>query len=93
MGFPERVDTIFGRMKSTGTEVNWKWAVGRNKTLSPSTSLPVMGEIAGVNAASLGGYFHSAKTRAKWAEGFHGELNRHVFDLEKDGLSQVVPCQ
>ena len=62
------------------------------KTLPPSTSLPVMGEIAGVNTASLGGYLHSLKTRARWAEGFHDELNGHVFDLQRDGLRQVVPC-
>ena len=35
--------------------------------LPPSTSLPVMGEIAGVNTALPGGYLHSSKTRAKWA--------------------------
>ena len=29
-----------------------------------------MGEIAGVNTASLGGYIHSTKTRARWSEGF-----------------------
>ena len=62
------------------------------KTLPPSTSLPVMGEIAGVNTASLGGYLHSTKTRAKWAEGFYNELNGHVFDLERNGLRQVVLC-
>ena len=61
------------------------------ETLPPSTSLPVMGEIAGDNTASLGGYFHSTKTRVRRAEGFH-ELNGHVFDLERDGLSQVVLC-
>ena len=55
----------------------------------PSTSLPVKGEIAGVNTASLGGYLHSTKTRARWAE---LELNGHVFDLERDGLRQVVLC-
>ena len=60
------------------------------KTLPPSASLPVMGEVAGVNTASLGGYLHSTKTRAKWAEGFHDELNGHVFDLERDGFRQVV---
>ena len=60
------------------------------KTLPPSTSLPVMGEIAGVNTASLGGYLHSTKTRARWAEGFHNELNGHVFDLERD--AQDSPC-
>ena len=60
------------------------------KTLPPSTILPVMGKIAGVNTASLGGYLHSTKTRARWAEGFHDELNGHVFDLERDGLRQVV---
>ena len=48
-----------------------------------------MGEIAGVNTASLGGYLHSTKTRARWAEGFHDELNGHVFDLERDWLRQV----
>ena len=62
------------------------------KMLPPSTSLPVMGEIAGVNAASLGGYLHSTKTRARWAEGFHDEVNGHVLDLERDGLRQVVLC-
>ena len=51
-----------------------------------------MGEIADVNTASLGGYLHSAKTRARWAEGFHDELNGHVFDVERDGLRQVVLC-
>ena len=65
---------------------------GRNKTLPPSTSLPVMGEIAGVNTASLGGYLHSSKIRARWAEWFHDELNGHLSDLERDGLRQVVPC-
>ena len=65
---------------------------GRNKTLPPSTGLPVMGEIAGVNTASPDGYFHRKKKRARWAEGFHDELNGHVFDLERDGLRQVVLC-
>ena len=60
------------------------------KTLPPSTSLPVMGEIAGVNTPSLGGYLHSTKAKARWAEGFHDELNGHVFNLERDGLRQVV---
>ena len=59
--------------------------------LPPSTSLPVMGKIAGVNTASLGGYLHSKK-RVRWAEGFHDELNGHVFDLGRDGLRQVVLC-
>ena len=35
-------------------QVLWTCA-GRNKTLPPSTSLPVTGEIAGVNTTSLGG--------------------------------------
>ena len=65
---------------------------GRNKTLQRSTSLPVMGKIAGVNTVSLGEYLHSKKKRARWAEGFHNELNGHVFDLERDGLRQVVLC-
>ena len=46
----------------------------------------------GVNTASLGGYLYSTKTRARWAEGFHDELNGHVFDLKRDGLRQVVLC-
>ena len=61
-------------------------------TLPPSTSLLVMGEIAGVNTASLGVYLHSTKTRARWAEGFQ-ELDGHVFDLERDWLRQVVLAQ
>ena len=60
--------------------------------LPPSTSLPVIGGIAGVNTASLGGYLNSSKTRARWAEAFHDELNGHVFELKRDGLRQVVPC-
>ena len=55
-------------------------------------SLPIMGEIAGVNLTSLGGCLHSLKTRARWSEGFHDELNGHVFDLKRDGLCQVVLC-
>ena len=55
------------------------------KTLPSSMSLPVMGEIAGINMASLGRYLHNTKTRARWAEGFH-KLNGHMFDLERDGL-------
>ena len=42
--------------------------------------------IAGVNTVSLGGCLHSSKTKARWAEGFHDELNGYVFDLERDGL-------
>ena len=49
-----------------------------------------MGGIAGVNTASLGGYLHSSELRARWAEGFHDELNGHMFDLERDGLRQVA---
>ena len=62
------------------------------KTLLPSTSLPVMGEIAGVNTVSLGVSLHSTKTKARRAEEFHDELNGHVFDLERDGLRHVVLC-
>ena len=62
------------------------------KTLPPSSSLLVMGEIAGVSMASLGVYLHRTKTRARLVEGFHDELNGHVFDLEMDGLHQVVLC-
>ena len=66
--------------------------MGRDKMLPPSMSLLVLSEIAGVNKASLGRYLHSTKTRARWAERFHDELNGHVFDLERDGLRQVVLC-
>ena len=68
------------------------WTYTGRKTLPPFTSLPVMGEIAGVNTASLGGYLHSSKTSARWAEGFHDELNGDVFDLERNGLRWVVFC-
>ena len=68
------------------------WTYTGRKTLPPSMSLPVMGEIAGVNTTSLSGYLHSKKTRARWVEGFHDELNGHIFDLERDGLRQVVLC-
>ena len=51
-----------------------------------------MGEIVGANTAALGGYLHGKKKRARWAEGFHYELNGHVFDLERNGLRQVVLC-
>ena len=67
------------------------WTSTGRKALPPFTSLPVMYEIAGVNTALVGGYLHSTKTRARWAEGFH-ELNGHVFNLERDGLRQVVLC-
>ena len=52
-----------------------------------------MGEIAGVSIAALGGIFiDSMKTRARWAEGFHNELNGHMFHLERDGLRQLALC-
>ena len=72
-------------------QVMWTFT-RRNKTFPPSTSLPAMGEIAGVNTESLGGYHHSSKKRAGWAEGFHDELNGHVYDLERDRLRQAVSC-
>ena len=59
------------------------WTYTGRKTFPPSTSLPVMGEIAGVNMAFV--YLHRTKTRARWVEGFQ-ELNGHVFDLDRDGL-------
>ena len=71
-------------------------STGRNKSLRCSTSLPVASKIAGVNTCCItalpGKCVHSPKTGAKWAEGFQDELNGHVFDLEKDGLRQFVPC-
>ena len=70
-------------------QVLWT-CTGTNKTLPLSTSLLVMGEIAGVNTASLGGYLHNSKTRARWAEGCHDELNGHVFDLERNGPSDCT---
>ena len=51
-----------------------------------------MGEVAGVNTASLGGCLNSKKKKARLADRFHDELNGHVFDLERDGLCQVVLC-
>ena len=78
---------IFG-VKGSGPVL---WTYTGRKTLPLSTSLPVMGKIAGVSTAPLGGYLHSTKTRARWVEGFQ-ELNGHVFDLERDGLRQVVLC-
>ena len=51
-----------------------------------------MGKIAGNNTASLSGHLHSQEKRAILAEGFHDELNGHVFDLERDVLRQVVLC-
>ena len=71
--------------------VLWTYT-GRNKMLPPSMCLPLMGEIAGVNMVSLGGYLQSLKKRARWVEGFHDKLNGYVFDLERDGLHQVVLC-
>ena len=68
------------------------WTCTGKKTLPPFTSLPVMGEIAGVNTALLDVYLHSMKTRARLVEGFHNELKGHMFDLERDGLRQVVLC-
>ena len=60
------------------------------KMFLPSTSLLVIGEIAGVTMASLGVYLQCTKAWARWVEGFNDELNGHVFDLERDGLCQVV---
>ena len=79
-------------LRKTGGSGQVFWTCTGRKTLPPSTSLPVMREIAGANTASLGVYLHSMKTRARWAEGFHDEHNGHVFDLERDGLHQVVLC-
>ena len=73
-----------------GTGQVVRTCTGRNKTLPPSTSLPVMGEIAGVNTASLGGYILSSKRRTRWAEGSKDKLNGHVLNLERDGIRQVV---
>ena len=50
-----------------------------------------MGEIAGVNTASVVGCLHSSRTRARWAEGFHDELDGHMIDVERDRPLQVVP--
>ena len=45
-------------------QVLWT-CTGKNKTLPPSTSVPVVGEIAGVSMASPGGYLQSLKRRAR----------------------------
>ena len=99
--FPDNLHRIWHIDVWRGGVAYWMmWAVGRsfwtcmerNTTFSPSTSLPVMGEITGVNTASLGGYLHSSKTRDRRADGFHDEPNGHVFDLERDVLRQVLPC-
>ena len=63
---------------------------GRNKTLPPSTSLPVIGEIAGVNTASRDIFI--VRRKGRWVKVFHDELNGHEFDRERDGLRQVVLC-
>ena len=55
-------------------------------------TLSVMSEIPDVKTASLGGCLHGSETRARWAEGFHDELNGHVFDPERDGIRQLVLC-
>ena len=81
---------IIGELFDCSGQVLWTYT-GR-KMLPLSTNLPVMGEIACVNTASLGGYFHSTQTRARWVEGFHDQLNGYVFDLERDGLRQVALC-
>ena len=79
-----QANSLIERVLGTCTE--------RNKTFPFFTSLSVKGETTGVNTTSQGGYLHTSETRARWAEGFHDELNGHVFDLERDGLRQVVPC-
>ena len=78
-------------LSSGSGQVLWtyKW---RNRTLPPSTSLSLMGKIASVNTESLSEYLHSKTKRDKWAEGFHDELNCHVFDPERGCLRQVVLC-
>ena len=55
-------------------------------------NLLVMGEIAGVNMASLGECLHSKKMRARWREGFLDKLSSQLLDLESNGLHQVVLC-
>ena len=85
------ISLLWGGVGKSSGPVLWT-SSGRNKTLAPSTSLPPMGQIGGVNTASLAKCLHSSKTRARWADGFHDELNGHVFDLESDGLGQVVLC-
>ena len=47
-----------------------------------------MSEIAGVKAASLVGCPHNSKKMGRRAEGFHVNLNGHVFDPER--LCEVV---
>ena len=69
-----------------------QFCTGRNKTFPISMSVPVMGELTDVNTPSLGGCLYSSKTKTRLAEGFHDDLDGHMFDLERDGLHQVVLC-
>ena len=85
--FPQTLDGL--NLVGNG-RILWT-CTGRNKMLLPSMSFPVLGEIAGVKRASLGGCLHNSRTRARWEEGFHNELNGYMFDLERDGLCQDVP--
>ena len=48
-----------------------------------------MGELTGVSRVSQGGYLHSSKKRARWAEGFPDELNGHAFNQERDGFVRL----
>ena len=54
-----------------------------------STSLPVMGEIAGVNMTSLGGYLHISKTRARWAK--RSMMNSKAMCSTWRGMGSVRP--
>ena len=61
---------LFAEVTFLGGSGQVVWTcTGRNKTLPPFMSLPVMGEIAGVKTASLGGYLHTSDKRARWAKG------------------------
>ena len=67
--------------------VLWTYA-GRKTLLPPLTSLPVMGEIAGVNTASLGGYLHSTK---KGPDGRKGStMNSTAMCLTWRGMGSIM---
>ena len=68
---------------------NWETRGGR-QCLIPFRTGPKDLPTAGVNTASLSECLHSSKTRTRWAERFHDEFNGHMFDLERDGIRQVV---
>ena len=89
-GTRDRLEAIWGKKRGGGGGERIGVVLVKVEFCS-CTSPHLTYEIAGVNTVSLGGCLHSSKTIAKWAGGFHDELNGHVLDLDRDGLGQVVP--